>query len=97
MIIRRIQPMPFARLFGVLYAALGLFIGFIASLVSLASSALGIASRQPFPGWSIFFGIGSIIFFPIIYGVLGFIGSLIMAALYNIFARMVGGIVVDVE
>ncbi len=41
------------------------------------------------------FGFG--IFMPIIYGVMGFVGGIVAAALYNLFARWIGGIEVEVE
>ena len=41
------------------------------------------------------FGVGAIIFFPVLYGVLGFIGSLIVAAIYNVLASAVGGVEVE--
>ena len=42
-------------------------------------------------------GAGAIIVFPICYGLIGFVGTLIVAALYNVLANMVGGIEMDVE
>ena len=41
------------------------------------------------------FGVGAIILLPIFYGFFGFVGTLIMAALFNVAAGMVGGIEVD--
>lgn len=43
------------------------------------------------------FGVGSVIFLPIFYGVLGFVFGLLTALLYNLVARFVGGIEVEVE
>jgi hypothetical protein len=42
------------------------------------------------------FGVGAIVLFPVIYGCMGFIASLIGAWLYNILAGMVGGVELDV-
>jgi hypothetical protein len=41
--------------------------------------------------------VGAIVIAPVFYGVLGAIGGLIMAFLYNIVARMAGGIEVQLE
>jgi uncharacterized membrane protein len=41
------------------------------------------------------FGFG--IFMPIMYGVMGFIFGILMAAIYNLIARWIGGIEVEVE
>ena len=41
------------------------------------------------------FGFG--ILMPVIYGVFGFVGGIIMAVIYNLIARWIGGIEVEVE
>jgi hypothetical protein len=43
------------------------------------------------------FGVGAIIALPIFYGVLGFLMTLLMAALFNLAARITGGVEVDVR
>ena len=43
------------------------------------------------------FGAAAIIVLPIFYGVLGFVFSLIGAALYNVVASVVGGVELDVQ
>jgi hypothetical protein len=43
------------------------------------------------------FGIGAIVIFPIMYGVLGVIGGVIMAALYNLVASITGGLEIEVQ
>ena len=42
-------------------------------------------------------GAGAIVAMPLFYGCIGFVGSLIVAALYNIVANVVGGVEVDLE
>jgi len=42
-----------------------------------------------------FMGAGAIVIMPIFYGVLGFIGTLIMASLFNLVVGITGGIEVD--
>ncbi|WP_167879260.1 DUF3566 domain-containing protein [Methanococcoides vulcani] len=43
------------------------------------------------------FGIGSIIIFPILYGIIGLILGIIMAAIYNFVAGITGGLEIEVE
>ena len=64
----------------------------------LAGLAGGLASDdQGAAMFGAIFGVGAIIALPIFYGVLGFVMMLIMAALFNLCARMMGGLEVDVH
>jgi hypothetical protein len=84
-----------AKIAGLLYALIGLVVGAVVSLIGIVG---GLASNDiagaAFPA---IFGAGAIIILPIFYGCLGFVGTLIMAALYNLLAGAVGGIEVDVQ
>ena len=95
MIIRRIGPMSVARLSGMLYAVMGLIFGGIISLIAMAggfgSDSEGAAA---FGG---FMGVAAVLVLPICYGLLGFVGTLIAAWLYNVAADVVGGIEVDIQ
>ena len=42
-------------------------------------------------------GVGAIVFFPILYGCMGFVATLIGAWLYNVVAGLVGGIEMDLQ
>ncbi len=95
MVIKRIEPLSCARIAGTLYAILGLLVGAIVSLVALAG---GFGSNAPRAGVvGMIVGGGSVIVFPICYGVIAFVGGLIGASLYNALAGMVGGIRLDVQ
>ena len=95
MVIKRIGPVSCAKIAGTLYAILGLFFGGIFSLVALAG---GFASNTSgAAGVGALVGVGSIVIFPILYGGLGFVSSLIGAWLYNVLAGMVGGVEIDVQ
>ena len=96
MIVRRVGPLSLAKISGVLYAAIGLIFGAIVSLVSIVGGALtpddgsgGMAGMV--------FGAAAIVILPIFYGAIGFIGSLIAAALYNAVASTVGGVELDLQ
>lgn len=80
-----------AKMMGVLYALLGLIIGAFVSLIALVGSALGSSSSQSGMIGAVV-GIAAIIVFPILYGIIGFLGGLITAWLYNLVAGMIGGI-----
>ena len=87
---------------GLLYACMGLiFLPFFAVAGLAGAFAQHAQQAQNVPGLSaalmagIMFGFG--IFIPIIYGAMGFVFGIIMAAIYNLIAGWIGGIEVEVE
>ena len=94
MVIRRIEPASCAMVGGTLYALLGLVFGICFSLVALGGAGLSGLRGYPFGG---LFGVGAIIVLPIVYGIFGFIFMFIAAFLYNVAAKIAGGLVIQVE
>jgi hypothetical protein len=83
--IRRFEPFSTAKVAGVIYAIFGLIFAPIFILASMfAPDEAGV-------------GIGLAVAIPIIYGIIGFIGTLIAAAIYNLVAGWVGGIEVELD
>ena len=95
MIVRRVGPLSFARVMGMLYGLMGLMLGACISLLSFIGSAF--SPREIPGGMGILFGVGAIVALPIFYGLVGFIFSLIGAALYNLVASWVGGVELDIQ
>ncbi len=95
MVIKRVGPVSCAKISGTLYAIIGLFAGAGFSLLSLLGTFGSRSTREVVPFAAL--GVGSIIVFPILYGAIGFLFSLIAAWLYNFLARLVGGIQIDIE
>lgn len=89
--IRRMDVMQMAKTLGALYFLLGFIIG-VPVLFFMSSVA---NTRSGITGFGSGFGIGMIIAMPVIYGVIGFIGGALMAAVYNLVARWTGGIGID--
>jgi hypothetical protein len=82
--IRRFGIGQTAKFLAVLYALVGVVLIPFFLLAALASpTARG-------------FGMGLVILFPILYGLCGLIGGAIGAALYNLVARWVGGLEVEI-
>ena len=94
MVINRVTPFSLAKISGTLYAILGLVFGALFSLIAMAGAMAGGGENGSMFG--ALFGVGAIIMFPIFYGCIGFVGSLIIAWLYNVLAGMVGGVELDV-
>ncbi len=95
MVINRVAPVPLAKVLGAIYMVIGLIFGCIAMVFSLAG---GLVAQQAGSGsLGALFGVGAIIFLPLLYGTLGFVGGLIFAMLYNLVAGKLGGIELDMK
>ena len=100
--IKRIAPLQAGKMMGVLYACMGLIFLPIFALAGLAGAfaqqsqqAQGAGAAPAALIAAMMFGFG--IFMPVFYGVFGFIFGVISAAIYNLIARWIGGIEVEVE
>jgi hypothetical protein len=99
MVITRVAPLSVAKIAGIIYAALGLVMGVVFMMIgTLGAFARAGADDAALPRlFPMMFGAGAMIFAPIFYGCLGFVGSLIASVLYNAAAGVMGGVRVDVE
>jgi hypothetical protein len=86
-----VNPLKLGITLGVIYGIMSLIIAvpvfLIMSLVGAASAARGGGQALP----AIFSGV-FVIFLPIIYAVVGFIGGVIAAFIYNLVAKWTGGV-----
>ncbi len=87
--IKQIVPASLAKIMGLLYALLGLIVGVIFLFVSLIALAFTHVA-----GW---FGLGAVILFPLMYGVMGVVFGYLTALLYNFAAQWTGGVEFEVE
>lgn len=90
--LKSVGAVSVAKVFGVMYAAMGLIFGAIFSLIAMA----GAATSSEFGPFGALMGVGAIVAFPIFYGIAGAIGGLIMAAIYNFCAKFAGGIEMEI-
>jgi hypothetical protein len=101
MTLRRIGVWSAARVSCALYAAIGLLIGAVISAVSLLATLIGAGSSAaagPFGGFGgVLFGVGAIVLLPVFYGLIGLVGGALAAAVYNLAARLVGGLELELE
>ncbi len=100
MVLKKIGVMSVAKISGAMYAVMGLLFGLamsaIFSIIPMASALSG--NESGLPSWlGTSLGIGSLVVLPIVYGVLGFVLGAIGALLYNLFAGLVGGVVLHLE
>jgi hypothetical protein len=105
MTINRVGPLSVGKIAALLYGVIGLFIGALIAVFALFGSlAAGTAGQGtdiegPAAVFGAFVGvagIAAIIVAPLLYAFMGFIGAVISALIYNLVARAVGGIQVDV-
>lgn len=97
MIIRRVGVWSISRIYGAMSAAAGLIGGLFFASIALLGAGLGPRNDELPSFVGPLFGVGAVIFLPIFYGVLGIIAGAVGAALYNLFAGMVGGVEIDVQ
>jgi hypothetical protein len=99
-IVRRVGPGSAFKVGLVVYALIGLVLGIGMAFISMIAGTLGSMGQSAAPGARLFgfgMGFGAIIFFPVIYGLIGGIFAAIGAAVYNLAAGWVGGLDVDIN
>jgi hypothetical protein len=87
--IRSVGPLSVGKIIGAIYCGLGLLIGLVFALISLVGAAIA-ANQQGAVA-----GLPPVALLPVFYGLMGFLGGVITAALYNLAAGMMGGIEVE--
>lgn len=91
--LKSISPLKAGIVLGALYVLMTL----VMLLIFAPFFLLGVStSNVGFPE-SIGTGIGVLIIAPVMYGIVGFIGGVICAWIYNFVAKLTGGLVVTVE
>jgi uncharacterized membrane protein YdcZ (DUF606 family) len=95
MVVKRFGVLSVAKVYGALTAAMGLLFGLILALASAVGLGLSEGNQPPFI--AALFGVGAVVFLPVFYGLMGVVMGALSAALYNLFAGMVGGVKIEVE
>ena len=106
MTINRVGPLSVGKIAAFLYGIVGLFIGAMIAVFALfgglaaGTAGAGSEAEGPAAAFGALFGIAgvaAIVIAPLFYAFMGFLGAVIMALIYNLVARVVGGIQVDVS
>ncbi len=107
--VKRVGPGSAFKIGLVLYAIFGLLLGIVMACVSMVVGSLASLGHPAVPSssgtavsWdlrSLGFGSGlpGILFFPLFYGMFGGVFAAVGAVLYNLVARWVGGLEVDID
>jgi hypothetical protein len=88
--IRRVGVLSVGKVLGTLYTVIGLIVAFFLALAML------VAPGEVGPA-GIGAGISMIIFMPILYGLGGLLFGIIIGALYNLIAGLIGGVEIEFE
>lgn len=101
MVIRSIGILSLGKLMGLMYAGIGALFGVLYALFALigggAMMAMGGGGEAFSGGMMMGMGLAAVIVLPIFYGLLGFLAGLLSAWLYNLAAKYVGGVEVDIQ
>jgi Flp pilus assembly protein TadB len=91
--VRKIGVLSLGKITGVIYAVMGLIFGVIITLTSLTVGSMMYSQGAG----GMLFGAWAIIALPIFYGVLGFIGGVITALIFNAVTGAIGGLELEIE
>ncbi len=94
MVVKSVDVFSCGKVLGCLYGLMGILVGGLFTLLSLVGFAAGGGQQG---AAALLFGAGAVVIVPILYGVMGFIGGMISAALYNLVAAVVGGIEIELK
>jgi hypothetical protein len=97
MVVKRLGVWSVARIYGALTAAFGLIAGVIVALFSMIGAGLASQAGDAPAFLGPLLGVGAIVFLPLLYGAMGLLMGALSAALYNLFAGMVGGVELDIQ
>lgn len=95
MIVKRLDVLSVGKVYGAMAAAMGLLFGLV--LAALSGLGLGMSEGSEIPFLGAVVGVGALVILPLCYGLMGLVMGAISAALYNLFAALVGGVRIEVE
>lgn len=95
-IVKKIGALSLAKLQAIIMAVFGLFLGILYALMGPTIIQASLAGGQAIPEVGKFiFGPWAILILPVIYGIMGFIVGLVFAGVYNLVARIFGGLKIE--
>ena len=81
--LKSVNPVQLGLIQGIITGAIGLLFGIIVALIG---------SVAPRASFAMFGGLAAIVFIPLFYAFIGFLGGLITALLFNLAAKVTGGV-----
>ena len=93
-VLKRIDPASAFKVGLATYALVGLIAGVFCGVIALAGISPGPHARMP---WAGSLGLLAVVVCPIVYGLVGGIAAVVSALIYNLAARSVGGLSVEIN
>ncbi len=90
--IKKIGIFSVSKVYAIIFAIIGLIGGLIFAVFGMVASAVG-----NFGALGASIGILSVILFPVLYGVIGFVMGALGALIYNLVAAWIGGIEIELK
>lgn len=89
--IKKIGVLSLAKFYTLFMAVMGLILGILVTVLNkfVASAEIPQISATGY--------LTAIILFPIIYGIMGFVMGLLLAWIYNLVAKLIGGIEIELD
>ncbi len=97
LVIKKINVVSSGKMVGMMYSLLGLLFGAIFSLMVILGVDPSQAARTPGTELGVYTGAFSVIAFPILFGIAGFIAGLLGAVFFNLAARWCGGLLIETQ
>lgn len=96
MTVKSIRVLSLGKVLGSIYAGLGLLFGAILAIVSLFGAGPTAGGGDVPAAVAILMGGGAVVFLPLAYGLFGFVSGLVVGAIYNFVAGIVGGLELEI-
>lgn len=94
--LKRINPLQAGKMLGALYGLISLvFVPFVLVMVAMGSFAA--KSQGAGTALPLFFGLGFLVFLPVVYAIMGFLFGMLAAWVYNLLTRWLGGFELEFE
>lgn len=97
MIIKKVDVLSLAQITAALYGVFGLIAGIFFSVATFAGYGISEKVANSAAWLGPFFGVGAILALPVAYAIMGFLGGLIGAWVFNNVCQTMGGLKVEVE
>ena len=90
--IKRLGILSFGKILGFIFTFFGFVLGLTVTLLSVLGMTLGGPETLQMMSS---YGFAAVIILPIFYGLIGFVGGIVFAALFNLATGWLGGLEID--